>query len=75
MTTALLNRSLTVDRIERLVEAEFHEMPGMRLTEGQVRRIWNLRPTECAMALARMVGTGRLCRDVSGRYTRTRLSR
>lgn len=72
MTTGLLEQSTGLERIKALVDAEFREMPGMRLTEAQVRRLWSLSPAECRTVLTDLVDTGRLFRDASGRYTRNR---
>ena len=72
MTVGLLEASTGLERTEALVDAEFREMPGMRLTEAQVRRLWNLSPAECGTVLKELVDAGRLFRDASGRYTRCR---
>jgi hypothetical protein len=53
-----------------VIESEFAEMPGMRLTFGQVRRLWNLSTEDCARVLADLVAAGRLARDEEGRYFR-----
>lgn len=58
-----------VGKIASLIHAEFREMPGMRLTEAQVRRLWNLSEAECGAVLRHLVGCGHLVRDHSGRYT------
>lgn len=56
-------------RLARLIDAEFREMPGMRLTEAQVRRLWHLSHDECGAVLEYLVHRGQLLRDASGRYT------
>ena len=56
--------------IARLIEAEFREMPGMRLTDAQVRRLWNLSSEVCQMVLDQMCRAGQLMRDETGRYFR-----
>jgi hypothetical protein len=58
--------------IARLIEAEFREMPGMRLTESQIRRLWNLPGDVCEMVLDQMCRAGQLVRDETGRYFRGR---
>lgn len=50
------------------VTAEFREMPGMRLTEPQVKRLWSLSPAECDAVLGYLVDRGELARDPAGRY-------
>lgn len=56
------------DRLEGLIEAEYREMPGMRLTERQIARLWSLSADECRAVLKRLVETGRLRRDATGQY-------
>ncbi len=67
--TEVLSRD---DQITRLIEAEFDEMPGMRLTFAQVRRLWNLTEHDCSDALAHLCEMEQLRRDRSGRYLRGR---
>jgi hypothetical protein len=54
----------------RTIEGEFDEMPGMRLTEAQFRRLWALEPTECQYVTMTLVNKGVLTRDIGGRYCR-----
>jgi hypothetical protein len=54
------------------VAAEFREMPGMRLTEPQVKRLWSLSPAECDAVLGYLGDRGELARDPAGRYSRPR---
>jgi hypothetical protein len=56
----------------RVIDAEFEEMPGMRLTEAQVRRLWNLSLQDAEAVLGHMCRMGRLVRDETGRYFRQR---
>jgi hypothetical protein len=60
------------DQVARLIQAEFDEMPGMRLTFAQVRRLWNLSECDCRDALAQLCEVGQLTRDRTGRYLRGR---
>lgn len=57
-----------VAEIVRLIEAEFREMPGMRLSDAQIRRLWNLPDEVREIVLDEMCRTGALLRDESGRY-------
>jgi hypothetical protein len=59
-----------VGEIARLINSEFDEMPGMRLTAGQVRRLWNLTDGECEQVLDHLREAGCLARDRFGRYAR-----
>jgi hypothetical protein len=58
-----------IGRLACLIDAEFREMPGMRLTEAQVRRLWHLTQDECGAVLEHLVNCGQLLRDSSGRYS------
>lgn len=55
--------------IAAVIEAEFREMPGMRLTEAQACRLWNLSKEDCDDVLGYLVDRGLLVRDATGRYT------
>lgn len=59
-----------VGDIARLIDAEFDEMPGMRLTLAQARRLWNLDQHECEEVLNHLCEAGFLVRDAGGRYVR-----
>jgi hypothetical protein len=54
----------------RTIEGEFAEMPGMRLTEAQFRRLWTLDPTDCEHITTALVKSGVLARGPDGRYCR-----
>ena len=51
-----------------IVEAEFREMPGMRLTPAQAQRLWHLSAEECAGVLEYLMLRGQLQRDRKGQY-------
>jgi len=53
----------TRDALLARVCAEFHEMPGMRLTAGQARRLFGLRSDVCQRILTALVRQGSLCCD------------
>jgi DNA-binding IclR family transcriptional regulator len=55
--------------IMRRVAAEFREMPGMRLTEPQMTRLFDLSPGDCSAVLERLVESRLLKRDDAGRYS------
>ena len=70
MSASLTPLAPRVLHIVRLIDAEFDEMPGMRLTDAQVRRLWNASHTECEEALRHLCEAQRLGRDRVGRYFR-----
>jgi hypothetical protein len=54
----------------RRVQSEFLEMPGLRLTEPQVRRLSGLDPSYCTAVLSVLVETGFLFRSKDGFFMR-----
>lgn len=56
--------------IVRRVRGEFLEMPGLRLTEAQARRLWALEPSLCSTVLAELVDNGFLLRTRDGAFVR-----
>lgn len=63
-------RTPPLEALAALISAEFNEMPGMRLTFAQARRLWNLSAEDCRCVLDALVASGYLVRDVEGRYCR-----
>ncbi len=59
------------DRLTRLVHAEFREMPGLRLTAQQARRLWGLDGETCDALLTTLLETGFLTVMPDGRFART----
>lgn len=55
-----------VDRARR----EFDEMPGLRLTAEQARRLWDLDERRCAAVLGRLVAARFLVKTRDGRFVR-----
>ena len=56
--------------IARLIDAEFDEMPGMRLTVDQAMRLWLLDRQTCSGVLDSLVAAHFLERDRNGRYAK-----
>ena len=50
------------------IQCEFLEMPGLRLTERQARRLWNLDSIACADVLRVLVDGGFLFRTSDGSF-------
>jgi hypothetical protein len=46
------------DLLLRRIRAEFREMPGLRLSAMQARRLWSLEPPVCDAVLARLIDEG-----------------
>ena len=51
-----------------IVDGEFREMPGLRLTPAQAQRLWHLSAEECTCVLEYLTRKGRLQRDRKGQY-------
>jgi hypothetical protein len=60
----------TQGTLERL-RAEFVEVPGLRLTVDQVRRLCGIEPTVCKTMLDALVDSQFLCVKSDGRYSRS----
>ena len=52
------------------VRSEFVEMPGLRLTEPQARRLWGLDQASCSMLLETLVEARFLFRTRDGEFMR-----
>jgi hypothetical protein len=58
------------DEVLRRVQGEFLEMPGLRLTEAQARRLWGLDAASCRALLAALVESNFLFRTRDGAFMR-----
>lgn len=54
---------------------EFHEMPGLRLTQAQVSRLWHLSARDCDETLDHLCVSCRLAHERSGCYVLPRTAR
>ena len=59
-----------MDEILSRVQGEFLEMPGLRLTEAQARRLWGLDAATCAALLDALVAAKFLFRTRDGAVMR-----
>jgi hypothetical protein len=57
-----------VVRLAQKIDAAFIELPTLRLTAAQARRLWSLSPERCAKVLDYLVEMGHLTRDDDGQY-------
>jgi hypothetical protein len=58
------------DDVLRRVQGEFLEMPGLRLTEAQARRLWGLDAASCDALLRTLVDAKFLFRTREGAFMR-----
>jgi hypothetical protein len=58
------------EEVLRRVQGEFMEMPGLRLTEAQARRLWGLDEAACGALLGALVDAKFLFRTSSGAFMR-----
>lgn len=73
-TTAALERShepvpMPSSALLCVIRGEYREMPGMRLTRDQFRRLWSLTPQECDHMLMHLLRDEFLVED-NGRFAR-----
>jgi hypothetical protein len=59
---------LISDALRTRAEAEYREMPGLKLTAAQAARFWHLGPSESARLLDSMVEAGLVYRARDGAY-------
>jgi hypothetical protein len=50
-----------------VIQGEYREMPGMRLTRAQFQRLWRLSEIECTRAISALMTEGFLGEDGRGR--------
>ena len=62
--------SRPIDEVLRRVQGEFLEMPGLRLTEPQARRLWGLDSVSCSALLDALVDAKFLFRTRDGAFMR-----
>ena len=58
------------EEVLRRVKGEFLEMPGLRLTEAQARRLWGLDSESCAALLGALIDANFLFRTRDGAFMR-----
>ncbi len=57
--------------IVKRIRVEYVEMPDLRLSLAQARRLWNLPADLCETALSTLVQSGFLARTPDGSFLRT----
>jgi len=58
------------EEVLRRVQGEFLEMPGLRLTEAQARRLFLLDPVSCSACLGALIDSNFLFRTRDGAFMR-----
>lgn len=67
---ALARQPVQTIGITDRIRGEFREMPGLRLTLSQARRLWSLDTATCSSALSILVDAGFLARKADGAFCR-----
>src|SRR5262249_21318793 len=62
--------ALQTENVLRRIQGEFLEMPGLRLTEAQARRLWGLEAAFCKALLGALVDAKFLFRTRDGAFMR-----
>jgi hypothetical protein len=75
MRTRPIGRPLSIEQLVERVRTEYAALPGLNLTEAQVRRLFGLDPSECGNLLRRLVEAGVLTMAPGGQYVRADLKR
>lgn len=70
-TTRLLDAPAALDKWVTLVQAEYRESPGLRLTRPQIQRFWNLDDDTCDALMKRLESERFLKRVSGGQYAST----
>ena len=60
----------TTEEVLRRVQGEFLEMPGLRLTTPQARKLWGLDAAQCDALLGALVDANFLFRTRDGAFMR-----
>ena len=61
---------LAMDDVLQRIQGEFLEMPGLRLTEPQARRLWGLDAGSCGALLGALIDAKFLFRTRDGAFMR-----
>jgi hypothetical protein len=65
-----MKREESVERLVRRLKSEFLEMPGLKLTEAQARRLWALDEASCSYVLDNLVKSNFLFKTRDGAFIR-----
>jgi hypothetical protein len=59
-----------ISKLLRRIESEYREMPGLKLTEAQARRLWDLNGDTCSLVLTTLIKQRFLKCTANGTYVR-----
>ena len=59
---------MDIETLKRRAEAEYREMPGLKLTAAQASRLWHLNVVDSTDLLESLVRAGLLYRSRDGGY-------
>ena len=65
-----MSNSRGIQEVVSRIRGEFMEMPGLRLTPEQARRLWRLDETSCEAVLGALVDARFLARTRDGAFVR-----
>jgi hypothetical protein len=66
----MLEKERLTEEVVQRVQGEFLEMPGLRLTAAQARRLWTLDETACNQVLGALVDSRFLAKTRDGAFVR-----
>lgn len=65
-----MDKGVGIQEVVRRIRGEFLEMPGLRLTSDQARRLWRLDETSCVAILGALVDARFLSKTRDGAFVR-----
>jgi hypothetical protein len=66
---------MRIDEVLQRIQGEFVEMPGLRLTPAQARRLWGLEGDVCTALLGSLVDARFLVQTRDGAFVRSESAR
>ena len=66
----LSSQSRVMATLLRRIQSEYQEMPGLKLTEAQARRLWDIDGRTCRLVLTTLLEQRFLKRTSGGTYVR-----
>ena len=66
----MIESSRAIQDVVRRIRGEYLEMPGLRLTAEQARRLWRLDETACEAVLGALVDARFLAKTRDGAFVR-----